>query len=51
VVTAFVFCAYPIYAYIGAAPSVERLLVSQLAATWSGKALTVEPRQMRPIRP
>jgi MFS family permease len=33
VVTAFVFCAYPIYAYVGAAPSVERLLVSQLAAT------------------
>jgi len=33
VVTAFAFCAYPIYAYVGAAPSVERLFVSQLAAT------------------
>jgi MFS transporter, MHS family, proline/betaine transporter len=33
VVTLFAFCAYPIYAYVGAAPSVERLFVSQLAAT------------------
>ena len=31
--TAFAFCAYPIYAFVGAAPSVERLFVSQLAAT------------------
>jgi len=33
VVTAFAFCAYPIYAFVVAAPSVERLFVSQLAAT------------------
>ncbi|MEI9983812.1 MAG: hypothetical protein WDN69_11745 [Aliidongia sp.] len=33
VVTGFAVCAYPIYAYVGAAPSIERLFVSQLAAT------------------
>ena len=33
VVTAFAFCAYPIYAYVDAAPSVPRLFVSQLVAT------------------
>jgi MHS family proline/betaine transporter-like MFS transporter len=26
-------------------------LVAATASAWSGKALTVEPRQMRPIRP
>ena len=33
VVTAFAFCAYPIYAYVDTAPSVPRLFVSQLVAT------------------